>query len=416
MTGITHHTKAVVGATIPKLCYNEVHDIDDLSISLGKISGHTKEAHDALGIVGAQGPQGNKGDKGDIGSNGTNGTNGLNGEAGPNLVSTSTSTNITGLLKGNGNTVTQATAGSDYIASETDPTVDATLKGVTLTDVRTHAPASHGNEAHSIAFLTTESDHSIYSLIDGTRAFTGTVVGVTPTLSTHLVTKGYVDNKIQGLDWQQSVLSRFNPTGGLPSSPVTGDRYISTATASGWTINRVYEYNGSTWTASIPNEGYACRVEDEDTQYVYTGSAWVTFGSTVDHGTLSGLSDDDHTQYYNSTRLTLLVLTNLGVEATGNKGAVSGYAGLDVSQKVATANLGGAGADSTKYLRGDQTWAVPTTPVTDMWELDGNSDLEPTSFSGTWVDPSQNELTLPDTVTSDTYWEADGNGDIEPKV
>ena len=42
------------------------------------------------------------------------------------------------------------------------------------------------------------------------------------------------------------------------------------------------------------------------------------------------------------------------------KGAVSGYAGLDVNSKVPTAQLGGVGADSTKFLRGDQTWQVPS--------------------------------------------------------
>ncbi len=46
-------------------------------------------------------------------------------------------------------------------------------------------------------------------------------------------------------------------------------------------------------------------------------------------------------------------------EKAANKGAVNGYAGLDAGSKVPTAQLGGAGADATKYLRGDQSWAVP---------------------------------------------------------
>lgn len=50
-------------------------------------------------------------------------------------------------------------------------------------------------------------------------------------------------------------------------------------------------------------------------------------------------------------------------EKNANKGAVSGYAGLDASQKVPTANLGGSGAGSTNYLRGDQTWVVPPMPL-----------------------------------------------------
>lgn len=42
-----------------------------------------------------------------------------------------------------------------------------------------------------------------------------------------------------------------------------------------------------------------------------------------------------------------------------SKGAASGLAPLDANSKVPTVNLGGAGADNTKYLRGDQTWQVP---------------------------------------------------------
>ncbi len=41
-----------------------------------------------------------------------------------------------------------------------------------------------------------DDDHTIYSLIDGTRDFTGVVVGVTPTSHAHLATKEYVDDAI----------------------------------------------------------------------------------------------------------------------------------------------------------------------------------------------------------------------------
>jgi len=45
----------------------------------------------------------------------------------------------------------------------------------------------------------TDDDHSQYSLVDGTRAFTGTVVGVDPIDSAHLATKEYVDSAIRVL-------------------------------------------------------------------------------------------------------------------------------------------------------------------------------------------------------------------------
>lgn len=51
-------------------------------------------------------------------------------------------------------------------------------------------------------------------------------------------------------------------------------------------------------------------------------------------------------------------------ESTSNKGSASGYAPLDADSKVPLVNLGGVGADNTKYLRGDQTWATPTALAT----------------------------------------------------
>ena len=47
-------------------------------------------------------------------------------------------------------------------------------------------------------------------------------------------------------------------------------------------------------------------------------------------------------------------------EDKSKKGTASGYASLDATTKVPTVELGGAGADNTKYLRGDQSWQLPT--------------------------------------------------------
>lgn len=45
-------------------------------------------------------------------------------------------------------------------------------------------------------------------------------------------------------------------------------------------------------------------------------------------------------------------------EHLGNKGAASGYAGLDSSGYVPTTQLGSGSASSSKFLRGDQTWST----------------------------------------------------------
>lgn len=56
------------------------------------------------------------------GETGQTGQTGPTGDPGPNQVSTTTATNISGLLKGNGSKVAQAAKGTDYLAP--DSTID----------------------------------------------------------------------------------------------------------------------------------------------------------------------------------------------------------------------------------------------------------------------------------------------------
>lgn len=142
-----------------------------------------------------------------------------------------------------------------------------------------------------------DDDHTQYSLVDGSRAFTGAVVGVSPSLNTHLATKGYVDALVQGLSWQDAVLDKDLVTS---PPPIIGARYIIAGIGgdwSGFTIGDIVEYDGSDWNNWTPDESFATWVQDEDVLYVYNGVSWIKFGSTVDHGNLLGLGDDDHTQY-----------------------------------------------------------------------------------------------------------------------
>ena len=54
-----------------------------------------------------------------------------------------------------------------------------------------------------------------------------------------------------------------------------------------------------------------------------------------------------------------------GYQRESEKGAASGYAGLDSTTKVPTAQLGSGVADSTTFLRGDQVYGAPTASVAD---------------------------------------------------
>lgn len=100
-------------------------------------------------------------------------------------------------------------------------------------------------------------------------------------------------------DWQDSVLT-FSGT--PPTSPNDGDRYIVESPGTGlWTglEDAIVEWNTASgiWNVYTPNEGFTTFVEDEDKYYVYYNGAWGPFGEGIDHGDLVGLDDDDHTQY-----------------------------------------------------------------------------------------------------------------------
>ena len=124
----------------------------------------------------------------------------------------------------------------------------------------------------------------------------------TPTAGSDAATKDHVDSVVQGLDWQQSVLGELATP---PGTPVLGDRYLVIATATGdWAGHEkdIAEWDGSAWVFTTPNKGFAVWIEDVGRQKNYNGTDWVAFGTTVDHGNLTGLGDDDHSQYLNNAR------------------------------------------------------------------------------------------------------------------
>ena len=106
--------------------------------------------------------------------------------------------------------------------------------------------------------------------------------------------KDYVDSLVQGLDWQNSVIDELADPPGTPSE---GDRYLVIASASGdWAGHEkdIAEWNGSSWDFTTPNKGFAVYIEDVGKQKTYSGTDWVSFGSTVDHGNLTNVTQDQH--------------------------------------------------------------------------------------------------------------------------
>lgn len=91
------------------------------------------------GPAGPEGPAGPKGDTGDTGATGATGSQGPVGDTGPagatgpNAVSTSTTTSLSGLLKGNGTTVALAIAGTDYATAAQGVKADTALQAGDIT-------------------------------------------------------------------------------------------------------------------------------------------------------------------------------------------------------------------------------------------------------------------------------------------
>ena len=131
-----------------------------------------------------------------------------------------------------------------------------------------------------VLWIRNAGDSAYASIIANNITSNGNITCSTaPTAGSHVVNKNYVDNLVRSIDWQESVLDRFDPTSGAPSSPITGDRYLSTGNGSGWSTDNIYEYNGSSWNEINVSEGMAVWVEDENLMYNYNGTEWVVFGS-----------------------------------------------------------------------------------------------------------------------------------------
>ncbi len=64
-------------------------------------------------------------------------------------------------------------------------------------------------------------------------------------------------------------------------------------------------------------------------------------------------------------------VSTAGAEMTTNKGAASGYAGLNSSSLVPVAQLGSGTPSSSNFLRGDGAWSVPPGAVTSVFGRTG---------------------------------------------
>jgi hypothetical protein len=165
------------------------------------------------------------------------------------------------------------------------------------TNAITWAEVSASVTHDSTIGMAASTGHTSFPLLNGTRPFTGAIEGVAGATDASLATKGYVDAAIEGLDWQESVISSLDTP---PGAPALGARYRVIAVAMGAWATHEDEIAVATaigWDFIVPDEGFALRDENTNLSLVYNGAAWVGLGTSLDHGDMVGLADDDHTQY-----------------------------------------------------------------------------------------------------------------------
>lgn len=117
-----------------------------------------------------------------------------------------------------------------------------------------------------------------------------------------IASQDYVDAAVAGIDeWQDSVLDELNTP---PGSPTEGDRYIvGTSPTGAWSSNAddIAEWISGAWVFTTAVKGMATLRESDDRFMIYNGSAWVFFGSVVNHNALTSLQGGGSSERYHLT-------------------------------------------------------------------------------------------------------------------
>jgi len=134
-----------------------------------------------------------------------------------------------------------------------------------------------------------DDDHSKYPLVDGTRGFTGTVSGVTPTQDYHLTRKDYVD---AGDASTLSSAQSYADSGDYTDSAMATHSGAADPHDQYSLVDGTRDYTGIV----SYNDGKTFTGDNEIVTKKYVDDQ-VTGSGITDHGNLIGLADDDHTQY-----------------------------------------------------------------------------------------------------------------------
>lgn len=191
----------------------------------------------------------------------------------------------------------------------------------------------------------------------------------TPTASSDAATKAYVDGLSGGLSWKESVV---NFVSSAPAGAVTGSRYILTSAWGGGSVNQIATYNGSSWTFTTPSNRDAVFATVPSNGYVFNGTTWNQFNSSVNYTFGSGLSNSSNT-------ITL---------------ATSGVGTANIADGAVTANkINSMGATNGQVLQyNGSVWAPTTLSTGQITNVSVGSGLSVTNSTTT---PTISVTTVP---------------------
>ena len=113
----------------------------------------------------------------------------------------------------------------------------------------------------------------------------------------------------------------FDPTGGLPTDPEVGDRYGSDATANGWIEDNIYEWDGSEWIETEPDEGMLLWEIFGLIMWVFFSGGWREVNAHENLEDMPSATNTDHDgRYYTETEIDATFVPYTGANANVDLG------------------------------------------------------------------------------------------------
>lgn len=201
------------------------------------------------------------------------------------------------ILSGTGDPSGNLVAGTCYVNTTSNRIFfcnGSTWVQVGAAGISTLDELADGTNYQRVAAADVDASGHITQVYDSSTAVTGTTINShitdatkhrqindSGTANTDLWSASKIQSAISSAvagitEFQDSVKDKDVAT--PPGSPVTGDRYIIAAAATGaWAgkVGQIATWSGSAWTFYVTTEGTCAFVDDEDLLYMYSGSAWV---------------------------------------------------------------------------------------------------------------------------------------------